>query len=136
MIFAALKTKEAAIMNVKTEYVTSTPRCLQIVAKLEHELVIAVATEGVNVNKEQPITLLQIGTCSGRVYLFDFLVNRELISKGRLRVILENHKIVKVMQTRHLSHVMRKPTFWFPTWSDINQAVQLQKMARGLKFRI
>ena len=31
---------------------------------------------------------------------------------------------------------MRKPTFWFPTWSDTNQAVQLQKMARGLKFRI
>ena len=31
---------------------------------------------------------------------------------------------------------MRKPTFWFPTWSDTNQAVQLQKMARGSKFRI
>ena len=31
---------------------------------------------------------------------------------------------------------MRKPTFWFPTWSDTNQAVQSQKMARGLKFRI
>ena len=31
---------------------------------------------------------------------------------------------------------MRKPTFWFPTWSDTNQAVQLEKMARGLKFRI
>ena len=31
---------------------------------------------------------------------------------------------------------MRKPTFWFPTWSDTNQDVQLQKMARGLKFRI
>ena len=30
---------------------------------------------------------------------------------------------------------MRKTTFWFPTWSDTNQAVQLQKMARGLKFR-
>ena len=38
--------------------------------------------------------------------------------------------------TRHLSRVMRKPTFWFPTWSDTNQAVQLQKMARGLKFWI
>ena len=36
----------------------------------------------------------------------------------------------------HLSRVMRKPTFWFPTWSDTNQAVQLQKMARGLKFRM
>ena len=31
---------------------------------------------------------------------------------------------------------MRKPTFWFPTRSDTNQAVQLPKMARGLKFRI
>ena len=31
---------------------------------------------------------------------------------------------------------MRKPTFWFPTWSNTNQAVHLQKMARGLKFRI
>ena len=31
---------------------------------------------------------------------------------------------------------MRKPTFLFPTWSDTNKAVQLQKMARCLKFRI
>ena len=31
---------------------------------------------------------------------------------------------------------MRKQTFWFPTWSDTNQAVQLQKMASGLKFQI
>ena len=31
---------------------------------------------------------------------------------------------------------MRKSAFWFPSWSDSYQAVQLQKMARGLKFRI
>ena len=31
---------------------------------------------------------------------------------------------------------MRKPTFWFPTRSDKNHAVKLQKMTRGLKFRI
>ena len=31
---------------------------------------------------------------------------------------------------------MRKPMFWFVTWSDTNKAVQLQKMARGMKFRI
>ena len=30
---------------------------------------------------------------------------------------------------------MRKRTFRFPTWSDTNQAVHLQKLARGLKFR-
>ena len=31
---------------------------------------------------------------------------------------------------------MRKPTFWFPIRSDTNQAVQLQKIARGLKIWI
>ena len=31
---------------------------------------------------------------------------------------------------------MRKPVFGIPTRSDTNRAVQLQKMARGLKFRI
>ena len=31
---------------------------------------------------------------------------------------------------------MRKPTFWFPTSSDTNRAVQSHKMARGFKFRI
>ena len=36
----------------------------------------------------------------------------------------------------YMSRVMRKPTFWFPTWFDTNRAVQPQKMARGLKFRI
>ena len=33
----------------------------------------------------------------------------------------------------NLSRVMRKPTFWFLTRSDTNQAVQPQ-MTRGLKF--
>ena len=40
------------------------------------------------------------------------------------------------LMKEHMSRVMRKPTFWFPTWSNTIQAVQLQKMARGLKFRI
>ena len=31
---------------------------------------------------------------------------------------------------------MRKSTFWFQTWSDKNQAVQLQKKDRGLQFQI
>ena len=35
-----------------------------------------------------------------------------------------------------MSRVTNKPTFWFPTRSNTNQAVQLQKMARGLKLRI
>ena len=42
----------------------------------------------------------------------------------------------KVEIIGNLSRVMRKPTFWFLTWSNTNQAAQRQKMARGLKFRI
>ena len=40
------------------------------------------------------------------------------------------------LRTNDLSRDVRKPTFWFPTCSDTNQAVQLQKMVRGLKFWI
>ena len=36
----------------------------------------------------------------------------------------------------HLSRNMRKPTMWFLTRSDTNQAVQLLEMARVLKFCI
>ena len=50
-------------------------------------------------------------------------------------------KLLLIQQTPHgvnapMSRVMSKPTFWFPTWSGTNQTVQIQKMARGLKFRI
>ena len=46
------------------------------------------------------------------------------------------HWIHHAKVNRKMSLVMRKPTFWFPTWSDTNQAVQLQMMARRLKFQI
>ena len=29
---------------------------------------------------------------------------------------------------------MRKPTFWFPTWSDTNRVAQPQKISRDLDF--
>ena len=45
-------------------------------------------------------------------------------------------ELVALLKKFELSCVMRKPTFWFPTWSDTNQAAQLPKMTRGLKFRI
>ena len=50
-----------------------------------------------------------------------------------LSVDLTNDRHVGVIK---MSHITRKPTFWYPTWSDTNQAVQLQKVARGLKFRM
>ena len=48
-----------------------------------------------------------------------------------------NYGITEVTKDQiDMSRVMRKPWFWFPTCSDTNQAVKLQKMTRGLKFRI
>ena len=49
------------------------------------------------------------------------------MTKQQLKV--KDHKL-------DMCRVMRKPTFWFLTWSDTNKAVQLQKMARGLNFLI
>ena len=80
----------------RIELVTDVERCKQIVAKLEREKVLAVAAEGINVGKEGPLTLLQIGTCSGHVYIFDILENRNLFHKGRLKVVLEREDIIKV----------------------------------------
>ena len=36
----------------------------------------------------------------------------------------------KVGRGTDMSRIMGKPTFWFPTRSNTNRAVQLQKMAR------
>ena len=56
----------------------------------------------------------------------------------RLKYLLHSDCLVFKfsMRNTYMSRVMRKPTFGFPTWSDSNQDVQLQKMVRGLKFRI
>ena len=37
---------------------------------------------------------------------------------------------------KNMSHLKEKPTMWFPTRSNTNRSVQLQKRARILKFRI
>ena len=37
---------------------------------------------------------------------------------------------------QQMSRRVRKPTMWFPNWSDTNRPVQAQKKARSLKFWI
>ena len=51
---------------------------------------------------------------------------------GYLHLFTSEKEILKIEP----HHEKTVPTFWFPTWSDTNQAVQLQKMDRCLKFRI
>ena len=56
--------------------------------------------------------------------------------EAELIAIGNNRNLSVFQRVNELSRVMRKPTFWFPTWSDTNPAVQLQKMVRCLKVRI
>lgn len=81
----------------EVEVVMETERCRQLVARLQREKVISMAAEGINIGKEGPLTLIQIGTCSGLVYLFDILVNKHLMGPGRLKVLLENENVMKVI---------------------------------------
>ena len=48
----------------------------------------------------------------------------------RISLLVVAVHVLYLYETLH-----EKPTIWFPTWSDTNQAVHLQKMARGLKLR-
>ena len=58
----------------------------------------------------------------------------ENISGGQIRCVFYDY--CKLSFITHMSRDVRKQTFWFPTLSDTNKAVQPQKMARGLKFQI
>ena len=42
--------------------------------------------------------------------------------------------VVYVYMARYLSHLVGKPTMWFPNRSNTNRAVLAQKQARSLKF--
>ena len=76
------------------------------------------------VGLETPLAALHVS------FILKFYIEINYTHRQKLYInILETH-------IRLMSRVMRKPTFYYLTWSDTNQAVQLQKMVRGLKFRI
>lgn len=83
--------------NQTVEIVVETNRCRHVVSILSRESVLAVDCEGIALGVEGPMTLLQMCTYSGDVYLFDIQENRELISEGHLKTILESNEILKVI---------------------------------------
>lgn len=76
--------------------VTSVRKCEKIVSLLCEETVLAVDCQGVYRGPHLRLTLLQIGTSKGDVYLFDVHENKDLLLKGSLRALLESEKIEKV----------------------------------------
>lgn len=76
--------------------VTSVRECEEIVSLLCKESVLALDCQGVYRGPHLRLTLLQIGTCKGDVYLFDVHKNSDLLLEGLLRVLLETEEIEKV----------------------------------------
>ncbi|XP_064597689.1 uncharacterized protein LOC135464127 [Liolophura sinensis] len=81
------------------EVVTRLDMCAEIISKLMNESAIAVDAEGVNLGKTGPLTLLQVGTRDGHVYLFDIHVNKALLGAGYLKDLLETKNVVKIFHS-------------------------------------
>ena len=67
---------------------------------------------------------------SGIVFHFPFETIHSVCS-------LESYKCFAILMytdSQHMSHVMRKPVFGFPTKSDTNMAVQPPNMVRDLQI--
>lgn len=76
--------------------VTSTEHCEEIASLLSKENVLAVDCQGVHLGVYGTLTLLQIGTSRGDVYLFDVHTCKDLLSVIQLKNLFESLTIVKV----------------------------------------
>ncbi|KAK7093377.1 uncharacterized protein [Littorina saxatilis] len=73
--------------------------CQRATTKLEQEEFIAVDSEGVNLSKTGPLTLVQIGTAQNRVYLFDVMQEPRMFEDGGLKRLLESDSVIKVLHS-------------------------------------
>lgn len=80
----------------KQKLVTDTEDCKDIASLLSKEKILAVDCQGVYRGSHLRLTLLQIGTSKGKVYLFDVQVNKNLLLNDGLRHLLESKDIEKV----------------------------------------
>lgn len=83
-----------------TKVITKTKDCQTIVARLKtmQDAVVSLDAEGVNLGPAGPMTLLQIGTPDGQVFIFDLVTCKDLLVEGGLKEILESPNIIKVRQ--------------------------------------
>lgn len=79
--------------------VVDTRRCKEIVKDLLKDEFISLDCEGINLGKDGPLTLLQIGSQTGNVYLFDVMENRRMFDEGELKRLLESENVVKVIHS-------------------------------------
>ena len=78
------------------EVITETERCREVVSILSRENVLALACQIIEQGFHDRLSLLQLGTLGGDVYLFDIQENVDLIAKGGLCSLLNSCEIEKV----------------------------------------
>ncbi|EEC15704.1 conserved hypothetical protein, partial [Ixodes scapularis] len=79
------------------ERIIALARLLYARAMLSQCPVLALDAEGVNLGPRGPLTLLQLATAAGEVFLFDVQSTPQLFDEGKLKDILESQTIVKVV---------------------------------------
>lgn len=87
----------AEMTSEEPTLVTTMEHCKEIATILSKETILAVDCEGVYHGTRFKLTLLQIGTCKGDVYMFDVQENTDLLSNVQLKHLLESEEIEKVM---------------------------------------
>ena len=79
------------------EVVVSVRRCRQITNYiLATRKPVSLDGEGVNLGPSGPMTLLQLGLDTGQIYIFDLQLEKNLMSQGGLKQVLESAEVIKV----------------------------------------
>lgn len=94
---------DVAQMNARllklTRVIVKVKECQSIVARLKSfpNAVVSFDAEGVNLGPAGPMTLMQMGTSDGQIFVFDLVACKELLMEGGLKEILESPSITKVV---------------------------------------
>ncbi|KAK6176227.1 hypothetical protein SNE40_014550 [Patella caerulea] len=78
------------------EIIEDVRKCRRVVETLMKEEMISCDAEGINLGKDGPLTLLQIATTEGHVYLFDIHKDKRMFQDGGLKQVLKSDQVLKV----------------------------------------
>lgn len=98
VIGEALKSK----VSQQTKIVVNVKDCVQIVddimypRKSNGKIVVSFDCEGINIGPKGRLTLVQIGTITGQVYVFDLITCPNILQAGGLQKLLESENVIKV----------------------------------------
>ncbi|GAB6027894.1 hypothetical protein CHUAL_002110 [Chamberlinius hualienensis] len=88
--------KEEHLKDATVKIIQTVKDCQNLVATLQTMSVISIAAEGINLGPVGPVTLFQIGTANGCIFILDIQKCRDLLSTTGIKYILESADIKKV----------------------------------------